>query len=55
MTTTRQEARPMLLVDCPLCDQAAPFDPEEDELECPACAIRLQVAAEPPVGLPAAA
>jgi hypothetical protein len=34
----------MLLVDCPLCDTASPFDPEDDALDCPRCAVRLDVA-----------
>jgi uncharacterized paraquat-inducible protein A len=43
-TTASQEATAMLLVDCPLCDTASPFDPEADALDCPRCAVRLDVA-----------
>jgi hypothetical protein len=38
------ETPAMLLVDCPLCDTASPFDPEDDALDCPRCAVRLDVA-----------
>jgi hypothetical protein len=44
--TIHPEAHPMLLVECPLCDTAAPFDPEDDALDCPRCAVRLEVAAD---------
>ena len=39
----------MLLIDCPLCDTASPFDPEDDALDCPRCAVRLEVAAGRPL------
>ena len=42
--TSNPEAHAMLLVDCPLCDTASPFDPEDDALDCPRCAVRLEVA-----------
>jgi len=38
---TSPEATLMLLVDCPLCDTPAPFDTDLDELDCPACAVRI--------------
>jgi hypothetical protein len=34
----------MLLVDCPLCDTASAFDPDDDALDCPHCDVRLEVA-----------
>ena len=43
---THPEAHAMLLVDCPLCDTASPFDPEDGALDCPRCAVRLDVAPE---------
>ena len=36
----------MLLVDCPLCDTASPFDAAEEALDCPRCHVRLVVAAD---------
>ena len=36
----------MLLVDCPLCDTASPFDTEDDVLDCPRCGVRLDVATD---------
>jgi len=39
-----REERPMQLVDCPICDTPAPFDPNDDALFCPHCAVRLEVA-----------
>ena len=45
----------MLIVDCPLCERPAPFDAEEDALECDACGVRLELAASDPVALPIAA
>ena len=42
--TSSQEATTMLLVDCPLCDTASPFDQEDDVLDCPRCAVRLDLA-----------
>jgi len=44
--TSNPEAHAMLLVDCPLCDTASQFDPEDDALDCPRCAVRLDVAAD---------
>jgi hypothetical protein len=35
---------PMLLVDCPLCDTASPFDADDDALDCPRCDVRLELA-----------
>ena len=35
----------MLIVDCPLCERPAPFDAEDDALECDACGVRLELAA----------
>ncbi len=34
----------MLFVDCPLCDDVAPFDAATGELDCEACGVRLEVA-----------
>jgi hypothetical protein len=45
----------MLLVDCPLCDTATPFDPEDAALDCPRCSVRLEVAGEEARTLPEAA
>ena len=45
----------MVIVDCPLCERPAPFDAEEDALECDVCGIRLELATSDPVALPAAA
>ena len=36
----------MLLVDCPLCDTASPFDADEDALDCARCDVRLELAPE---------
>jgi len=49
------ETHLMLIVDCPLCERPAPFDAEEDALECDVCGIRLELATSDPVALPAAA
>ena len=49
------ETHPMLIVDCPLCERPAPFDAEEDALECSVCGVRLEIAASEPVALPVAA
>jgi hypothetical protein len=53
--TTCQEICMMLTVDCPLCDTPAPYDTDADTLDCPACAIRLDIAADAPVAELAAA
>ena len=45
----------MLLVDCPLCGDAAPYDESADGLACEHCGVRLEVAAEREVPLPVAA
>ncbi len=42
-------------VDCPLCDGPATFEPAEGDLDCPACAVRLELATDPVRALPAAA
>jgi hypothetical protein len=34
----------MMLVDCPLCDTASPFDADDDALDCPRCDVRLDLA-----------
>jgi len=34
----------MILVECPICDHDAPFDPESAELACDGCGVRLAVA-----------
>ncbi|HEX5827947.1 MAG TPA: hypothetical protein VFY23_10525 [Candidatus Limnocylindrales bacterium] len=53
--TTRQEAQPMLLTECPLCDAPAPLDVEAGALDCPACAVRLVIAPDTVTELAAAA
>lgn len=45
----------MLLVDCPLCDGPAPFDPATGELDCPDCRVRLALADDATTDLAAAA
>jgi hypothetical protein len=46
----------MLLADCPLCDHPTPVDDATGCLDCPRCAVRLELAADPaPVVLPLAA
>ena len=45
----------MLLVDCPLCATAAPFDTDTDELDCASCDVRLALAADELVEVPLAA
>lgn len=34
----------MCPVDCPWCDRAVPFEPGDDEFDCPTCAVRVAVA-----------
>ncbi len=41
-----QEIGPMLFTDCPLCDQPASVDESSGVVECPACAVRLEIAEE---------
>jgi|APDOM4702015118_1054815.scaffolds.fasta_scaffold1814300_1 uncharacterized Zn finger protein (UPF0148 family) len=41
------EATLMLFADCPLCDAPAPLDLASGALDCPACAVRLELADEP--------
>ena len=43
------EAPTMLFADCPLCDEPAPLDLESGALDCPACAIRFDLADDPPL------
>ena len=45
----------MLIVDCPCCDGPAPFDAEVGSLECDACGVRLELAADDAPVLAAAA
>lgn len=46
----------MLLVECPLCANPAAYDTDVDELDCPACHVRLALVAEDAVAdLPLAA
>jgi ribosomal protein S27E len=52
---TTLEIRPMILVECPICDHDAPFDPARDELACEACGVALTIAPEPHAELAAAA
>ena len=33
----------MLFADCPLCDAPAPVDLSSGVLDCPACAVRLEL------------
>ena len=54
LATTRRFI-PMLLVDCPLCDTASPFDPDDDALDCPRCDVRLEIASDDPWSLAVAA
>jgi Zn finger protein HypA/HybF involved in hydrogenase expression len=56
MTTSNLPvARHPIQVDCPLCSGPATLDGSAVELDCPACDIRLELAADEPAGLPAAA
>ena len=55
MHLTSMETNPMLIVDCPLCERPAPFDAEEEALECDACGVRLELATSDVVALPVAA
>ncbi len=41
------EAIVTLLTDCPLCDRPAPVDAATGVLDCAACGIHLEIAAEP--------
>ena len=45
----------MIFVDCPLCDRATPLDPESQAVDCPACGIHLDLAADDVQVLAAAA
>lgn len=45
-TPARPEAKPMVTVECPLCDAPVPFDTEAAALACDACGIALEVAAD---------
>ena len=36
----------MLFADCPLCDEPAPVDVAAGALECPTCAVRVELAAD---------
>jgi uncharacterized Zn finger protein (UPF0148 family) len=45
----------MLLVDCPLCDAPALVDTDAGELDCPRCAVRLELAPDDAAELPLAA
>jgi hypothetical protein len=46
---------PMCTVDCPFCDRAVRFEPGDDEFDCPACAVRVEVMDDEPMVLAAAA
>jgi hypothetical protein len=37
----------LLFADCPLCDGPAPVDLEIGAVDCPACAIRFDLADDP--------
>jgi uncharacterized paraquat-inducible protein A len=54
LATTRRNV-PMMLVDCPLCDTASPFDADDDALDCPRCDVRLDLARDEAVTLAEAA
>ena len=54
VTTLPTEIRPMLIVDCPMCDGPAVVGPTDD-LACEACAITFELAPEEEPALPAAA
>ena len=50
------ETGPMLFADCPFCLQPVPLDVAAGTMDCPACAVRLELAEVPaPVALPLAA
>jgi hypothetical protein len=56
MTTSNLPApRHVILVDCPLCDGPATLDASARWLDCPASGIRLELAADEPADLAAAA
>ena len=54
-TATTRRTLAMLLVDCPLCDTASPFDAEDDALDCPRCDVGLAVGPDEPWALAEAA
>ena len=41
------ETRPMLFADCPFCLRPLPFDIEAGSMDCPDCAVHLEVAPDP--------
>ncbi len=56
MTTPTTRIAAMTVVACPLCDGPARVGDGEDVLDCPACAIRVDLAPDTRDGeLPAAA
>ena len=46
-TRTDAPTGPLALVACPLCDLPVAFDECDDALDCPACAVRLDLACDP--------
>jgi hypothetical protein len=50
------ETGPMLFVDCPFCLRPLPFDAVAGSMDCPDCAVHLELAPDPgPAVLTAAA
>jgi endogenous inhibitor of DNA gyrase (YacG/DUF329 family) len=45
----------MLTVECPLCDATASYDEDAAVLDCPICAVRIELAVETPMELALAA
>jgi hypothetical protein len=41
------ETGPMLFADCPFCLRPLPFDLEAGAMDCPDCAVHLELAPEP--------
>jgi hypothetical protein len=41
------ESQPMLFADCPFCLRPLPFDLEAGAMDCPDCAVHLELAPEP--------
>ena len=49
VTTSHPEARIVIFVECPLCDEAVPLDPAAEALSCPTCDVQLDLADDVPV------
>lgn len=41
------EAGPVLFADCPFCLRPLPFDSEAGAMDCPDCAVHLELAPDP--------